>query len=52
MLASHREEVLASRRQQFDQFLAAQPGGRQAISERDRNQLFEDFLKWSAREGR
>jgi uncharacterized protein len=52
-LARYREEVLASRRKQFEEFLADRPAGRTVISERDRNQLFEDFLKWSqARETR
>jgi len=51
-LARYREEVLSSRRKQFDEYLADRTAGR-PISERDRNQLFEDFLKWSqARENR
>ncbi|HKA71583.1 MAG TPA: TAXI family TRAP transporter solute-binding subunit [Xanthobacteraceae bacterium] len=51
-LARYREEVLSNRRKQFDEYLADRTAGR-PISERDRNQLFEDFLKWSqARENR
>jgi hypothetical protein len=38
------EQVVANRRQQFDQFLA-DPSGGQPLAERDRNQLFEDFLE-------
>jgi TRAP transporter TAXI family solute receptor len=52
LLTSYREQVVANKRQQFDQFLAAHPAG-QPLAERDRIQLFEDFLKWSqARERR
>jgi TRAP transporter TAXI family solute receptor len=52
LLATYREQVVANRRQQFDQFLADRPSG-QPLAERDRNQLFEDFLRWSqARERR
>src|SRR5262249_36757179 len=51
-LANYREQVVANRRQQFDQFLADRPAGR-PLGEQDRNQLFEEFLKWSqARERR
>ena len=45
-LAKYREDALSSRRKQFEEYLADRTAGR-AISERDRNQLFEDFLKWS-----
>jgi len=55
-LASYRDQVLASRRKQFEQFLADRQistGRSQPMSETDRNQLFEDFVKWSqARETR
>src|SRR5262249_52032606 len=51
-LARSRAEGLSGRPQQVDEFLADRTAGR-TISERDRNQLFEDFLKWSqARENR
>jgi TRAP transporter TAXI family solute receptor len=55
-LANYRDEVLSSKRRQFEQFLADRQisaGRSQPMSENDRNRLFEDFVKWSqARETR
>ena len=52
-LANYREQVMASRRKQFEEFIADRSAGRTLISDQDRNRLFEDFLKWSqARDGR
>jgi TRAP transporter TAXI family solute receptor len=55
-LATYRQATLSTKRKQFEEFLAerrAPSGAGQSLSERDRNQLFEDFIKWTgAREGR
>ena len=41
------EQVLAGgQRQAFEQFLVQRLGGR-ALSDQDRNQLFEQFIKWN-----
>jgi len=47
----HREPELAGRRDQFNQFLQERkiaPGRASAISESERNKLFEDFIRWSS----
>jgi uncharacterized protein len=45
------ETANAATRQQFDQFLAAQhPAGATDVSADQREQLFQEFLKWQARE--
>ncbi|HUD88031.1 MAG TPA: TAXI family TRAP transporter solute-binding subunit [Xanthobacteraceae bacterium] len=45
------ETANAATRQQFDQFLATQrPAGAADVSADDREQLFQEFLKWQARE--
>jgi TRAP transporter TAXI family solute receptor len=49
-LKNHREQALGTRRDQFEQFLAERkiaPGRASAISESERNKLFEDFVRWS-----
>src|SRR5712691_5028446 len=49
-LRNYREQELARRRGQFEQYMTERqisPERARAISESDRNQLFEDFLKWS-----
>jgi TRAP transporter TAXI family solute receptor len=50
-LKNHREQELANnRRDQFNQFLQERkiaPGRASAISESERNKLFEDFIRWS-----
>jgi TRAP transporter TAXI family solute receptor len=49
-LKNHREQEFAGRRDQFNQFLAERkiaPGRTNAISESERNKLFEDFIKWN-----
>ena len=46
-LAKYREDALANRRKQFEEFLTDRTAGRGPISEQARNQLFEEFLKWS-----
>jgi TRAP transporter TAXI family solute receptor len=47
MVAKYREQVATGRGQQFGQVLVDRSSGR-PLTERDRNQLFEDFLKWNA----
>lgn len=50
LIREHREQELARRRDQFNQYLTERqisPARARMISESDRNQLFEDFLKWS-----
>jgi TRAP transporter TAXI family solute receptor len=51
-LDQHREPALAATRQEFDQFLAEHvpAGGDGTVSNAEREQLFQDFLKWQARE--
>jgi TRAP transporter TAXI family solute receptor len=45
------ETANAATREQFDQFLAAQrPAGTADVSADQREQLFQEFLKWQARE--
>jgi TRAP transporter TAXI family solute receptor len=46
LLASYREETLAGMRDQFDQFLSLRPD-KSPRTEQERNQLFDDFLRWS-----
>ncbi len=49
-LRNYREQELARRRGQFEQYMTERqisPERARTISESDRNQLFEDFLKWS-----
>jgi len=49
-LKNHREQELANRRDQFNQFLQERkiaPGRASAISESERNRLFEEFVRWS-----
>jgi TRAP transporter TAXI family solute receptor len=49
-LKAERDQVLAAKRDQFQEFLADRhisAGRAGAIPEAERNQLFEDFLKWS-----
>jgi TRAP transporter TAXI family solute receptor len=49
-LKNHREQELANRRDQFNQFLQERkiaPGRASSISEAERNKLFEDFIRWS-----
>jgi uncharacterized protein len=45
LLASYREQTLAGTREQFEQFIAPR-AGKIPASEQERNQLFNDFLKW------
>jgi TRAP transporter TAXI family solute receptor len=45
LLASYREQTLASMREQFDQFLSSR-SSRAPATEQERNQLFNDFLRW------
>jgi TRAP transporter TAXI family solute receptor len=45
LLASYREQTLASMREQFDQFLSLR-SARAPATEQERNQLFNDFLRW------
>jgi TRAP transporter TAXI family solute receptor len=45
LLASYREKTLGSMREQFDQFLSLR-SGRTPATEQERNQLFNDFLRW------
>jgi TRAP transporter TAXI family solute receptor len=45
LLASYREQTLASMREQFDQFMARR-SGKFPTTEQGRNQLFNDFLRW------
>ena len=49
LLASYREETLTSMREQFDQFMSRRTG-QPPRTEQERNQLFDDFLRW--RQGR
>ena len=45
-----REEKVATRREQFEQFLVTRnvsAGRAKAMPDSERNQLFEEFLKWS-----
>jgi TRAP transporter TAXI family solute receptor len=49
-IKNHREQELAARRDQFNQFLQERkisPGRTNSISESERNKLFEDFVRWS-----
>ena len=49
-LKNHREQELANRRDQFNQFLQERkiaPGRANSISESERNRLFEEFVRWS-----
>jgi uncharacterized protein len=46
LLAGYREQILAGRQQQFEQFLAQRSDAR-PVTERERNQLFDEFLRWS-----
>jgi TRAP-type uncharacterized transport system substrate-binding protein len=43
-----REQQIAARREQFEQFLASR--NVKGMKESDRRQLFDDFLKWSQRQ--
>jgi uncharacterized protein len=45
LLASYREQTLAGMREQFDQFLALR-AGKTPVTEQERNQLFNDFVRW------
>jgi uncharacterized protein len=45
LLASYREQTVAGMREQFDQFIARR-SGKLPTSEPERNQLFNDFLRW------
>jgi uncharacterized protein len=45
LVASYREQSLAGMREQFDQFVAPR-AGKLPTTEQERNQLFNDFLKW------
>jgi TRAP transporter TAXI family solute receptor len=45
LLASYREQTLAGMRGQFDQFIARR-SGKLPTTEQERNQLFNDFLRW------
>jgi TRAP transporter TAXI family solute receptor len=47
MVARYREQVATGKGQQFGQVIVDRSSGR-PLTERDRNQLFEDFLKWNA----
>jgi uncharacterized protein len=47
LLAGYREQILAGRQQQFEQFLAQRPDAR-PVTDRERNQLFDEFLRWSS----
>jgi TRAP transporter TAXI family solute receptor len=52
-LDQHRQTPAAATRDQFDQFLATQQasgGSDGAVSTADREQLFQQFLKWQARD--
>jgi len=54
-LATYRDNEMAARRAQFEQFLADRQtlGNRPALSDGDYKRLFDDFVKWSqSREGR
>jgi uncharacterized protein len=46
LLATYREQTLANKKAQFEQFLADRSAGRPA-SQQERDQLFDDFLKWT-----
>ena len=45
LLASYREQTLAGTREQFEQFIAPR-AGKIPAKEQERNQLFNEFLKW------
>ena len=45
LLASYREQTVAGMRGQFDQFMARR-SGKLPTTEQERNQLFDDFLRW------
>jgi uncharacterized protein len=45
LVASYREQSLAGMREQFDQFIAPR-AGKMPATEQERNQLFNDFLRW------
>ena len=45
LVASYREQSLAGMREQFDQFVAPRDG-KLPTTEQERNQLFNDFLRW------
>ena len=45
LLASYREQTLASMREQFDQFLALR-ASKTPVNEQERTQLFNDFVRW------
>jgi uncharacterized protein len=45
LVASYREQSLAGMREQFDQFVAPR-NGKLPTTEQERNQLFNDFLRW------
>jgi len=45
LLASYREQTVAGMREQFDQFIARR-SGKVPTSEPERNQLFNEFLRW------
>jgi hypothetical protein len=50
MITAYRDQATAGQRAQFGQFVVDRSSGR-PLTERDRNELFEDFLKWSAKTG-
>src|SRR5215467_13996868 len=45
LLASYRDQTLASMREQFDQFLALR-ASKTPVNEQERTQLFNDFVRW------
>jgi TRAP transporter TAXI family solute receptor len=45
LVASYREQTLAGTREQFEQFIAPR-AGKLPATEQERNQLFNDFLRW------
>jgi len=48
-LQQTREQDLAARREQFDQFLTSRNISTRSLPESERKKLFEEFLKWRAR---
>jgi uncharacterized protein len=50
MLTNYRDQVATGQRPQFGQAVVDRSSGR-PLTERDRNELFEGFLKWSATTG-
>jgi TRAP-type uncharacterized transport system substrate-binding protein len=45
LLSSYREQTVAGMREQFEQFIARR-SGKLPTGEQERNQLFNDFLRW------